>query len=116
MNEPIISPWLFYICGICDSISNLFTIGLTLAGIGMALLGGISVIDGDFDKVKALKKYIVIWLVVGVINSFIPSKTVLYQMIIANNFTQQNIEKVGENVSVLVDKIIEASQKWEKKK
>lgn len=120
MNEPIISPWIFYVCGLCESAGTLLTVALILSGIGLVIFGGIAFVDGISDKLDKVKKFIAIWFVVGLIASVIPSRTVIIQMIIAQNITKANVEKVGKYADIgiekLIDKIIEASEKLEKGK
>ena len=107
MNEPIISPWIFYFIDIIDKIFHtcLPVLFVVTAGVLINLLFN----DEMFNSINTPKwrkalSFLLIFL--GAIYLFIPSKTTIYQMVAASYITPANLEKVG-NVNKIIDTVIE---------
>lgn len=116
MNEPIISPWVFYWI---ETMSQIKDIANAVTGVIMF----ISIIFLFFAlllKKEDREKYIseetfgrVIkgLIIVGVISMvgyiFIPTKETMYKMLAASYMTQENIENVGESIDKIADKLVE---------
>lgn len=114
--KPIINPWLFYLANISDDVRIFFiVIGFALLFLSSITLG-VLVIDGIYDEEDRCRvKFLVKWLINGVIllllGLLIPPKEVIYQMMIAQNITPDNLQNVGEGVKSIVDYILEAAMK-----
>lgn len=127
MNEPIVSPWIFYLLGLLGSLEGAFNI---ITGITIVLLFIIALFviiakdvrefafNNDVCK-KILKRYAIAFAVMFVVCVFLPSKETAYKMIIASYITPQNIEVVqdtaNKSIDYLINKIIEAADKWEQR-
>lgn len=108
---PIINPWLFYIVDVIYSFRVLSVMIALLIFISFV----IEIIEygeamNELDKVKAIKtikkKVIVIALLIT-FAIFLPSKKTCYQMMIASQITDKNIQKAEDVVKDSVDYIFE---------
>ena len=125
MNEPIISPWIFYWMSVVDNLRSLIGfIGFLAAGITMwfCLDWIVTLCTNEANSVKykqKIKPLCCIALVCGVLSVLIPSQTTLTRMIVASYVTPQNIEimqgEANESVDYLINKIIEVGEKWEQR-
>lgn len=124
MNEPIISPWIFYWMSVVDNLRSLTGfIGLLATGITMWFCLEWIVNFGDKNysaKYKQeIKLFTCIGLVCAVLFALIPNEKTLTRMIIASYVTPQNIEIVqgeaNKSVDYLINKIVEAGEKWEQR-
>ena len=106
--KPIINPWWFYLIDVIYSFRVLSVMIALLIFISFA----IEIIEycEDMDKVKAIKtikkKVIVIALLIT-FAIFLPSKKTCYQMMIASQITNTNIQKAEDVVKDSVDYIFE---------
>lgn len=109
--KPIINPWLFYIVDVIGS----FQILSILIALLIILSSAIEIVKYDeamdeLDKVKAIKtikkKVIVIALLIT-FAIFLPSKKTCYQMMIASQVTDNNIQKAEDVIKGSVDYIFE---------
>ena len=108
MNEPIISPWLFYIASFVDAIkfgSGFLDMVLCVASV-VGLFIWVNENPSDKEK-KGIKNIWKITIVFFLIACLVPSSRTLYQMAIAQQITPANIQAVGEKVDKSVDKIID---------
>lgn len=111
--KPIINPWLFYLVDVIDSFRFTIFILLMLFTLGF----GLQVIiehDGEEDEVKVIKaiKKIFIAVALGItFSAFIPSKKTCYQMMIASQVTEENIQKAEDVIKDSVDYIFEKINK-----
>lgn len=108
---PIINPWLFYLVDVIGS----FQILSILIALLIILSFAIEIVKYDeamdeLDKVKAIKtikkKVIVIALLIT-FAIFLPSKKTCYQMMIASQITDNNIQKAEDTIKESVDYIFE---------
>ena len=124
MNEPIISPWIFYWMSVADNLRSLIGfIGLLATGITMwfCLEWIVKLGDKNYSvKYKQeIKLFTCIGLVCAVLFALIPNEKTLTRMIIASYVTPHNIEIVqgeaNKSVDYLINKIVEAGEKWEQR-
>lgn len=107
MNEPIISPYVFYLIDILNSISAFCNVIIIIClCCGLALLV-VLLIDG-FENTKAfslLKKILIIFGVLSTLAIVIPSKETCYQMLVASQVTPVNIQRAEDTIDKSLDKI-----------
>lgn len=115
---PIINPWLFYLV---DVIGNFKTacLGLLLIiaiGFGATVLievGG--EVGGTADEleldevkvIKTLKRMVAVAVLLMTLDMLLPSKKTCYQMMIASQVTEENIQKAEDTIKSSVDYIFE---------
>lgn len=117
--EPIISPWVFYLIGVVDRLSNGLVAFMTACAIAF-LFEGMKYMEFDATE-KEQEKYVktatmagVLFLVAGIVLIFLPNETVMYKMLIANYVTPDNIGAVQNNVVDFVGNIAEQLAKVNK--
>lgn len=107
MNEPIISPYVFYLIDILNSISAFCNVIIIIClCCGLALL--VVLLIDEFENTKAfslLKKFLIIFGVSATLAIVIPSKETCYQMLVASQVTSANIQKAGDTIDKSLDKI-----------
>ena len=129
--EPIISPWFIYFLGVVESLGVVLAVLLFVLAIGAIVFAIFYVVnrvnydEDDKDVIKskkALKICLYPLIIVSLIGVFLPSKSTLIAMYVADNITPNNVEKaleVGENFKEEIKKdifeLIEAIQKDENK-
>ena len=118
MNEPIISPWIFYWIDVLSALDELPGV-IALLGFISAMLVIPIYVEG-YEKTKHLcRKITVIYLSIfalsAVISILVPSRTTMYQMLIASYVTPSNVEYIKNEVKSstqdIVDNITNASIK-----
>ena len=108
MNEPIISPWVFYIASFVDAIKFFAAFMTMLLGIASTIGLFILVNDNPTDKEKkGIMCIFKITVATFLIACFVPSSATIYKMVVAQQITPANIQTVGDKVDKSVDKIIE---------
>ena len=108
MDEPIISPWLFYWVGVMNSYDAVNGILFLVLTFMMVLLIPALVDDGGVNKEKAnciIKKALYVWIFMFLGIIFIPSKETTYKMIIAQYVTPRNTEIATQNAERLIERI-----------
>lgn len=111
--KPIINPWLFYIVDVIDSFK--FTIFLLL--MLFTLIFGVQAVienNNEEDEVKVIKVIKKMFIVVTLgltFSTFIPSKKTCYQMMVASQVTEENIQKAEDVIKDSVDYIFEKINK-----
>lgn len=116
MNEPIISPWVFYWVETIGQIRDVANFAMSIT----AVISAIVLFETLMVKKEEREKYIsketlgrvIKWLIItGVISTvgymFIPAKETVYKMLAASYITQENIENVGESIDKIADKLVE---------
>lgn len=110
MNQ-IISPWIFYLLDLVETVNRLATVAFVIAPFVM--FG--SYTDGNKRIFKWATSVFCVCLVLII---FIPTKQTAYTMLIAQYATTENIEKLGgateKTVQKLADIIVDAAKKIEK--
>lgn len=123
MNEPIISPWVFYWVETMDQIRDVVNcvIGVTMFISVIFLLLALAFEKEEREEhisEEIFKRIIKILAIVGVVSvigfMFMPSKGTMYKMLAASYMTQENIENVGESIDKIADKLVEKINKVKK--
>lgn len=116
MNEPIISPWVFYwgeTIGQIRDVVNTVVFMIVIISISFTFM---CLICKKEDREKYISeetfgRVIKGLIIVGVISMvgyiFIPTKETMYKMLAASYMTQENIENVGESIDKIADKLVE---------
>lgn len=130
MNEPIISPWLFYWLEVLDNLRGVM-VGILLLSTMIAVFSPIFFADDnlrEFFRTIIRSKFlrncviaIVFMSAIGLL--FVPTKETALRMVVASYATPQNIEFITEKtgkaidggIDYIVDKIVEAADKWEQR-
>lgn len=108
--EPIIDPKLFYWADICESLNAVFIVLLIISIISLIALAAFFAEDYDcFDEegIKFFKRFLTITVIalsislLGVI--FVPSRKTIYQMIVFDNITENNIQAGKDDIKELID-------------
>ena len=108
----IISPWVFYLIGMADTIQIL----ALFASIGFVAISGFLSFDwlhdfaryGEKDEDVLRERKIVVKMSIAAIVSlailvFTPSSNTCYKMLAADMFTQDNINNATEYVTDVID-------------
>lgn len=113
--KPIISPWLIYFLSVLDAIN---TIGAIIFWLGLLGIPLTFVLGAAADcwksaehALKALKPYAIAYAIFVAVSLFIPSKTTVYQMIVAKELTPNNISTVtqatGDTAKDVADYVVD---------
>lgn len=112
--KPIINPWLFYLV---DVIGNFKSACFILILIIVISFGAIFLIEigeaadelelDEVKVIKTLKKMVVVIVLLMTFNMLLPSKKTCYQMMIASQVTDNNIQKAEDVIKGSVDYIFE---------
>lgn len=108
MNEPIVSPLVFYVASFVDAIK--FGAGFMAMLFGIASTIGLFIWVNEYPTDKEKKGIMCIWkmtVATFLIACFVPSSATIYKMVVAKQITPANIQMVGDKVDKSVDKIIE---------
>lgn len=130
MNEPIISPWIFYWMDVLTTVKGLpkYFVGLALllftVFVVVVIVSVMAAPRGkEEEAVRTVFRgsrrifigYLVIFTCFTTISLFIPSQETMYKMLITSQVTPNNIEYLKNEVKAtgqgLVDSITEASIK-----
>lgn len=118
MNQPIISPWIFYFAEIAVSIK---VVAGVIAGV-LAIVILVGVVCAITDNYELDKKrlaintryFIVPFIISLVLTIFCPTRNTVYNMFVANQITPNNIQQVQETgkdfVEYIIDKVKEAQE------
>lgn len=121
MNEPIISPWIFYAADVIGNINISINV-LTLIALVVIFCAIYTYFEyqesGDDEEIKDIEErvwfIIKVFIVVLMLNIFIPAKDTFYKMVATSYVTPANIEMVGDNVEKIADKIVDKINKVKK--
>lgn len=113
---PIINPWFIYIAGTCDEIRQivgfLFWVGF-IPCICISVIYFLSYLDDDFKNLRTanslafLKKFVTVTVVASLLYGLIPASKTCYQMMVASQITENNIQKAEDVIKNSVDYIFE---------
>jgi hypothetical protein len=92
MNEPIVSPWLFFWIGFADSLLGAL-VGVCVLG-GMVLVIAYMVHIHNKRKLTDLYKWTAIYAMIWAMAVVVPTKDTMYKMLIAQNVTYERIDKL----------------------
>ena len=110
--QPIVSPWLLYLVGLCESIHT--SIVVLEAIICIIVIFTIPcIVEANDEKdirsyIKNLKIFIISFVVFGVINCIIPTKETALQMLAASVVTPDNIQAVQGNIVDFISEVAKA--------
>jgi len=114
--EYYINPsWVYWI-NVLDSAKTVAVVILILCGIGSVVSFWIAMEnlafgkdDGDYKAgMKCLKVFLALTVLSLLIVVFVPSKTVMIEMLVARLATKQNVELTVESLKSVVDYVAEA--------
>ena len=112
--KPIINPWLFYIVDVIDNFKSACFILILIIVIAFGAIVLIEVGEAEdeleLDEVKViktLKRMVVVVVLLITFNMLLPSKKTCYQMMIASQVTDNNIQKAEDVIKGSVDYIFE---------
>lgn len=108
MNEPLINPWLIYLLDVSDVIKCTMFVIAVASGV-LTLF----VFCADREMTTQTKRAAIIFIVCTVLAIFVPSERTMYKMIIASYVTPANIQKAGDSIDIVIDKVIEKIQKFQ---
>ena len=103
MNEPIISPWIFYVIGTLDGFCILF---LVVSLVCLAL-GFIVYDEYKEDKFKLPIKFWVVSLISLFLFIFTPAQRTAERMLIAHYCTPNTIQQISDKIEISTTKLIE---------
>ena len=113
---PVISPWVFYLMPICDSIiffgmiiGVLSLIGFLAVFIGDCFSEADGFDDEDFGRaMKRLEKILSrIAIIALVLSTLVPSEKTLTKMLIAQNVTYERVETATDTVQSVYEDIMD---------
>ena len=122
MNEPIISPWFFYLVSVADKLLA-FTFAICVVAyilsIGFFLFStDCSSEEERIKRVANSKKAFLIAFALSLIFILTPSSNTLTKMVIAQQVTPNNINATGEviekGIDIISDKVIEVIKEAKK--
>lgn len=106
----VISPWLFYIIDLLDKLREVAIIVFWIIVVTILITGFIALLEGEYweDKLKKALKLLVIPIVISsVMYVTIPSKDVMYKMLVSKYVTYENIDKATNTIKDGVNYIFE---------
>ena len=103
MNEPIISPWVFYGLSLLDGIVAFFLL------ISMVSFAGIFVLYNEYgeDKFKNSKKALVVFVISFLLFLLIPGQRTVEKMLIAHYCTPATVQQIGDKLEMSTVRMIE---------
>lgn len=121
MNNPIINPLWIYLIDLLNNLNDcLFALSLFLgAGLFVGFIFYFlwrgseysSRCDEDIENNKLykcfLKRGVIIFIILSVLDAVIPSEKVMYTMFVSSYITQENIELTSDAITDMVDYIFE---------
>lgn len=110
--NPIISPWLIYFAELSENINGAFAFIAFIAFIVMVFAFILYADDGENKRIKRCLRKSFIWFCISVtIIVVTPSKDTIYTMIVLDNVTTDNIQKIGKTGKDVVDYITDQIDK-----
>lgn len=110
----VISPWLFYVIDLLDKLREIAIIVFGIIVVTILVIGFVALLEGEYweDEIiqklkKALKLSIIPIVISSVMYVAIPSKDVMYKMLVSKYVTYENIDKATNTIKDGVDYIFE---------
>ncbi|WP_370747037.1 hypothetical protein [Faecalibacillus intestinalis] len=110
----VISPWLFYIIDLLDKLREVAIIVFWIIVVTILITGFVALLEGEYweDKIiqklkKALKLSVIPIVISSVMYVAIPSKDMMYKMLVSKYVTYENIDKATNTIKDGVDYIFE---------
>lgn len=111
---PIISPWLFYLVDVIDNFksTNFALLLIIVIGFGATVLIEVGEAKDELELdevkvIKTLKRMVAVAVLLMTLDMLLPSKKTCYQMMIASQVTEENIQKAEDTIKSSVDYIFE---------
>lgn len=112
---PIISPWIFYLINVFDTLKQIGLIVIIVLGFAATMLlayvycelENYSNFKDAWEEHKRIKKIIIGFIVTLLLFVVIPSKQTMYTMLVADNVTYENVEIATDTIKYGVDYIFE---------
>lgn len=103
MNEPIISPWVFYGLSLLDGTVAFFLL------ISMVSFAGIFVLAQDYgeDRFKNSKKAGIVFVISFLLFLLIPGQRTVEKMLIAHYCTPATVQEIGDKLEMSTARVIE---------
>ena len=103
MNEPIISPWLFYGLSLLDGIVAFFLIISTVS------FAGIFVLYNEYgeNKFANSKKALVVFVISFLLFLLLPGQRTVEKMLIAHYCTPATVQQIGDKLEMSTVRMIE---------
>lgn len=103
MNEPIISPWLFYGLSLLDGLVGFFLI------ISIVAFAGIFVLAEDYgeNKFRNSKKAGIVFVISFLLFLLVPSQRTVEKMLIAHYCTPATVQQIGDKLEMSTVRMIE---------
>lgn len=121
MNEPIISPWIFYVADVVGSINLVINVLMWILCIATAIAFCDYMSNRSpykeaetIQNQKTFHSLLKVLLAVTILNIMIPARDTFYKMTVTNYITPANIDKASDIVDKITDKIIEKINKRDK--
>ena len=111
MNEPIISPWFFYLVNIVDGLVDVSAMGVIISVL-VAAASGVELFESYPCFSKETCKRVFRWasallVTFSLLLIFIPRKDTCYQMLVASAITPKVLLQVGESAETVASKAME---------
>lgn len=110
----VISPWLFYIIDLLDKLREVAIIVFWIIVVTILITVFVALLEGEYweDKIiqklkKALKLSVIPIVISSVMYVAIPSKDMMYKMLVSKYVTYENIDKATNTIKDGVDYIFE---------
>lgn len=110
----VISPWLFYVIDLLGKLREMAIIVFWIIVVTIFITGFFALLEGEYweDKIiqklkKALKLSVIPIVISSVMYVAIPSKDVMYKMLVSKYVTYENIDKATNTIKDGVDYIFE---------
>lgn len=110
----VISPWLFYVIDLLDKLRKVAIIVFWIIVVTILITGFVALLEGEYweDKIiqklkKALKLSVIPIVISSVMYVAIPSKDMMYKMLVSKYVTYENIDKATNTIKDGVDYIFE---------
>lgn len=124
----MINPWFFYLLQISDMLSNIcqtitMVVSVTISVVILFdIIASIYIFkEGGDDfpnhlKLKPVKALLCIYFIAILLVTFIPTKSTIISMMVAQNITYERVDIAGEKIELLIEKIIDKSAMINKKR
>lgn len=114
--EPVISPWIIYLLGVCDNLEVALLVFIILAGL---LTVGVSfatlVAHSEEEEWRGLFHYaktaFVFLIIFSVLRVSMPSRKTLICMVVANEITEDRVSLVANKTGEAVGSVREIIKK-----
>lgn len=110
----VISPWLFYVIDLLDKLREVAIIVFWIIVVTILITGFVALLEGEYweDKIiqklkKALKLSVIPIVISSVMYVAIPSKDMMYKMLVSKYVTYENIDKATNTIKDGVNYIFE---------